>query len=212
MTPPCGQTPLNAPGGRTAERHLPTGGVGYVVCGSRDWPAPWFVTAKIVEHVPPGSVIITGGARGVDRHAHAVALELGYPTRVVLADWQRHGKRAGLLRNIAMLATHPAAVIAFHYRGSKGAAHTIREAQRRGIPVHLYTEDSLRSPDAALATELEASGRAGTEGGAMTAALHQGLSDHDRSGAQEGARPGGTARVGGLDVRRGSGAPSGPRA
>jgi hypothetical protein len=115
-----------------------------VVCGSRDWPAPWLVTAKLIELVPRDWLVITSGARGVDRHAHIEAVRLGYATKVMPAEWDRHGKRAGYLRNVAMLDEGPSKVLAFHAHQSKGTAHTIREASRRGIELHVFTEAELR--------------------------------------------------------------------
>lgn len=115
-----------------------------LVCGSRDWPSPWFVTAKMIQLVPPDWLVLTGGARGVDAVAHMEAVRLGYATKVMPADWDRHGKRAGILRNLAMLDEGPAKVLAFSLNGSKGTAHTIHEARRRGIEVHVFTGDDLR--------------------------------------------------------------------
>lgn len=138
----------NTSASREGASGVRTGSV--VVCGSRDWPAPWYVTAKLIEMVERGSLIITGGARGVDEHAHREAVRLGYPTKVMPADWDRHGKRAGFVRNLAMLDEGPAMVLAFHVHGSKGTAHTIREAHRRGITLHVFTDEDLRPDIAAL--------------------------------------------------------------
>lgn len=119
-----------------------------IVCGSRRWPQDklWFITAKMIELIPRSTLIITGGARGVDAHAHAEAVRLGYATKLMAADWDRHGKRAGFVRNIAMLNEGPKRVLAFHWGASNGTAHTIREAIKRGIPVDVFTEEHLR-PD-----------------------------------------------------------------
>jgi hypothetical protein len=116
-----------------------------VVCGSRDWPEDklWFVTAAMIEHFPHGALVITGGARGVDAWAYREAVRLKWPTKVIPADWDRYGKRAGFLRNIAMLDEGPEKVLAFHVGNSKGTAHTIREAHRRGIPFKRYTLEDL---------------------------------------------------------------------
>lgn len=132
-----------------------------VVCGSRNWPAPWFVTAKIIELVPRDWLVITGGAANklrdsngrslsVDQHAHAEAVRLGYGTKVMPADWANHGKRAGFIRNVEMLDEGPAKVLAFHFEQSKGTAHTIREAYKRGIELHVFTAVDLRPDIAAL--------------------------------------------------------------
>ena len=59
--------------------------------------------------------------------------------RVLPADWSRHGRRAGVLRNLAMLDEQPTRVLAYHRAGSPGTTHTITEARRRGIPVVVHT-------------------------------------------------------------------------
>lgn len=136
-----------------------------VICGSRDWPAPWFVTAQLIALVPRSWLVITGGAVrrtdlpddkcSVDEHAHKEAIRLGYRTKVMPADWERHGKRAGILRNLEMLDENPAMVMAFHAHQSKGTAHTIREAYKRGIRIEVFTEEHLRPDIAALDSDWE---------------------------------------------------------
>ena len=72
-----------------------------------------------------------GGARGVDKSAHAWAEKnlLTDPLNSVttlLPLWVRHGKRAGLIRNEEMLATCPAldcAYLAIWDGNSTGTAH-----------------------------------------------------------------------------------------
>lgn len=43
--------------------------------------------------------VVSGGARGIDSLAELVAKQLGFPTRVYPADWNRLGKSAGFQRN-----------------------------------------------------------------------------------------------------------------
>lgn len=131
---------------------------GYVVCGSRDWPANamWLVTAKMIEWIPRGAEVITGGARGVDLHAHFEAMRLGHPTRIFRPDWKANGKRAGILRNLQMLDEEPDAVLAFCNQFSAGTMHMIRETLRREICLHWVKDEDLRHPDiAALDTDYE---------------------------------------------------------
>lgn len=47
--------------------------------------------------------IITGGARGADQLAERYALEHGYKSVVFKADWEKHRKAAGFIRNTEML-------------------------------------------------------------------------------------------------------------
>lgn len=129
----------------------------YLVCGSRDWPAEclWLVTAKMIELIPHGAAVLTGGARGVDRHAEKEARRLGWTTITDMANWQKHGKRAGFIRNEKMLDRGPKLVLAFHWNRSPGTAHTLREARRRGIPFKRFTKDDLRPDIAALDQDWE---------------------------------------------------------
>jgi hypothetical protein len=129
----------------------------YVVCGSRDWPKDklWFVTQKMIELIPHGELIVTGGAAGVDDWADLEASRLNYQTKVIPADWKTHGRRAGFIRNVIMLEEDPVAVLAFQWANSRGTAHTIREAYKRGIPTHHFTEESLRPDIAALDSDDE---------------------------------------------------------
>jgi hypothetical protein len=53
------------------------------------------------------------------------------------ADWERHGKAAGFIRNQAMIDTKPDVVVAFWDGKSRGTAHTIDRATRAGIPVYV---------------------------------------------------------------------------
>lgn len=112
-----------------------------VVCGSRQFANPFVVSIAIIDRIrelPAGCVVITGGARGADAMAHDAAKLYGLPVSVMYADWDRHGKRAGIMRNLAMLDEKPDLVIAFWDGRSKGTAHTITEARKRGIPVEVH--------------------------------------------------------------------------
>jgi hypothetical protein len=80
-----------------------------------------------------------GGARGADQLAGMIARRLGLSERIITPDWQTHGRAAGIVRNVTMLDTGPDLVLAYWDGGSTGTAHTIREAQRRGIPTEVVT-------------------------------------------------------------------------
>ncbi len=108
-----------------------------LVSGSRDYPRLARVASRI-GMLPPGTTVIHGDARGVDRYAATVAESLGFEVEAYPADWTHHGRRAGIERNLLMLdGADPDYVIAFWDGKSRGTAHTIREAKKRGIPVEV---------------------------------------------------------------------------
>ena len=47
-------------------------------------------------------LIVHGGARGADSLANQYAKDRNFKTKVFLPNWERYGKKAGILRNIEM--------------------------------------------------------------------------------------------------------------
>lgn len=112
----------------------------YLVCGSRTWTNEETIE-RVLSCLQHPARVVTGGADGADDIAHRVARELGFHTQVMLAEWEVYGRSAGMRRNIAMLDARPRIVIAFWDGMSRGTAHTIREAVKRGIPTMVVKED-----------------------------------------------------------------------
>lgn len=107
-------------------------------CGSRDWQRPDVVYDRLKE-LPRGTIVMHGRARGADMMVDTAARSLGLHVEVHPADWNEYGRSAGIRRNLTMLATRPALVIAFHLNGSTGTQHVIDEAVKRGIPLEVYS-------------------------------------------------------------------------
>ncbi|OFW63656.1 MAG: hypothetical protein A2Y74_04465 [Actinobacteria bacterium RBG_13_63_9] len=110
-----------------------------LVTGSREWTDRALIH-QVLSRLPAGSVVIHGGARGVDRLAGSVARELVFAEVEFRADW-RLGKKAGYLRNQRMLTLgEPDVVLAFHsdLASSKGTADMVRRARKAGVPVEVY--------------------------------------------------------------------------
>lgn len=107
-----------------------------LVCGSRTWDNGIRMRQRF-DRLPPDAEIIHGNAKGADKWADYTARATGRPYRRFPADWNTHGKRAGILRNIQMLDERPDLVLAFWDGKSRGTAHTIGEARKRGIPVEI---------------------------------------------------------------------------
>ncbi len=136
-----------------------------LICGSRKPPDPFrakLLVDQIVERLPPGAVVINGGADGIDKAVilsirqnrpeslikdfgtvwpHVSELGIlpltpyaaGVTVWVLRANWKAHSKRAGPIRNRAMLDLQPEFVCALWDGRSPGTADTVLEARRRGI-------------------------------------------------------------------------------
>ncbi|BBC43622.1 DprA-like DNA processing chain A [Mycobacterium phage AN9] len=114
-----------------------------LITGSRVWKdrsMVWGALANELRRSPSGLVVVHGGARGADDIADRWAWgkrQEGYNVTPELhrADWDRYGKRAGILRNIEMVQAGADLCLAFPLGNSVGTRHCMREAERAGIPV-----------------------------------------------------------------------------
>lgn len=133
-----------------------------VVTGSRDWPdgetgnlirnklalavhaatelgAAPLMSSKCVTREE--IVVVQGGAAGVDAIARADAERDGLRVETFAADWERHGKAAGPIRNAEMLDAGAEFVLAFPFGGrsdSPGTWDCVDKAIARGIPVAIF--------------------------------------------------------------------------
>ena len=84
------------------------------------------------DHLPPYTTeIVSGGARGVDRAAAAVARQMGIPLTEFLPDYDTYGKRAPLVRN-DRIVDYADMVLAFWDGDSHGTQYVIGECLKRG--------------------------------------------------------------------------------
>lgn len=115
-----------------------------LVCGDRNW-TDWRFLREALDRfhaAVPFSAVIEGGARGADAMACAWAAEHGIVVRVFPADWRRHGKAAGPIRNGVMLAVgQPDLVLAFHndIACSKGTRDMVLRAQRANVQTYVLS-------------------------------------------------------------------------
>lgn len=103
-----------------------------IVCGGRDY-ADRATVAGILGLLRDGITIVHGAATGADTLAAEEAERWGVEVEPHPADWTRHGKAAGPIRNQQMLNTGADLVIAFP--GGRGTAHMVRIAREAGVPV-----------------------------------------------------------------------------
>ncbi len=109
------------------------------IVGSRDFPDMELVRAFVIQ-LKPDTTVVSGGARGVDMHAVWQADEQGLATEVFRADWDRHGKSAGFLRNQHIVEAADG-LVAFWDGTSKGTKHSIDLAVKKGIWTRVYQSD-----------------------------------------------------------------------
>lgn len=106
-----------------------------IVCGGRDYadePTMRAVLCRLVEELRIDR-IVTGGARGADTIALELALEGGLAMFVEHADWNKHGRAAGPLRNQRMLDRYPVSVVVA-FPGGNGTADMVRRSIAAGVP------------------------------------------------------------------------------
>lgn len=111
-----------------------------IVCGSRDITKSRAVWDALSALEPRPTVVVHGGARGVDSIAdewasfHGIARE-SHP--VSEEDWKRIGLSAGPRRNRAMAARGAELCVAIFTgaAATRGTADMVRAAKKAGIPV-----------------------------------------------------------------------------
>ena len=119
-----------------------------LVTGSRNWTdkvtiAKAIREAWLVEGRPYGVTVVHGGARGADYIAGVYARRLGFNVEVHEADWDIFGKAAGPMRNKEMVDAGADVCLAFIKNESKGATGCAAMAEKAGIPVVYFREDTV---------------------------------------------------------------------
>ncbi len=108
-----------------------------LVCGGRDYSDRDHVNNELIRlnhQRGPFFVVIHGAATGADHEAMLWAEMMGIKHKPVAAEWEKHGKAAGPMRNQRMIDEgKPALVIAFP--GGNGTADCVRRAEKAGIEV-----------------------------------------------------------------------------
>lgn len=90
--------------------------------------------------------VISGGAPGVDSMAERWAREKEFHIRVHKADWTRHGRAAGPLRN-SIIVENSTHLVAFPSRKGTGTQDTIRKAKLAGLISKVYYVEDLRKKE-----------------------------------------------------------------
>lgn len=78
--------------------------------------------------------VVSGGAYGVDSAGERWAKDNGKPCQVFYAQWNKHRKAAGVMRNTVM-SEYADALIAIRGNNSRGTTDMINKMKRLGKPV-----------------------------------------------------------------------------
>jgi hypothetical protein len=118
-----------------------------VICGSRNLQNYQLVEEAVTRSGFEISIVLSGGSRGVDRIGIAFARNHHHPVQVFMPEWERLGKRAGMVRNREM-AQAAEAVIAIWDGKSRGTRNMIGLASIHHLPcfVLLVNCDSSFDP------------------------------------------------------------------
>lgn len=118
-----------------------------IINGSRDFYNYTYLRLILKDYIMTNQInpelieIISGGAKGADTLAIKFAKEYNLNYKVMNADWNKYGKRAGIIRNAEMLTyaiSNPndiAILISFWNGTSKGTKHMIDISNDKGIIV-----------------------------------------------------------------------------
>lgn len=113
-----------------------------LVTGDRNYRKAQVVYAALMDFLGEnvdalgGVTVVHGDARGADTIADVCAQLIGYEVERHPADWDRHRRAAGPIRNKEMLDSGIDYWLAFHDNidESKGTADMIERCRKAGIP------------------------------------------------------------------------------
>jgi hypothetical protein len=94
---------------------------------------------KALECIPDWSIseVISGLATGPDTLGDQWAREVGIHVKYFPAEWDKHGKGAGYIRNIQM-AEYADALLALWDGNSRGTYHMMGQMMMRNKPLFVY--------------------------------------------------------------------------
>ena len=115
-----------------------------LVCGGRDY-TDHHTLSRILGALKP-SLVVHGGARGADTLAGAWATRTSTQQEVYRAEWDRHGRKAGPIRNSAIIAGAGSRIdLCVAFPGGAGTSDMIQKAAGAGIPIFKVSGSILES-------------------------------------------------------------------
>lgn len=111
-----------------------------IVAGSRNFNDYAFLKQKLeylLQNVKDEIEIVSGRAKGADLLGELFAKEKGYKIKEFPADWNKHGKSAGPIRNGEM-ARYSDACVVFWKNRSRGSENMIDVAEFNKLKLRVY--------------------------------------------------------------------------
>ena len=123
--------------------------ISIIVAGGRDFNDYELLKSKLDKVKKHYGIfeVVSGKAKGADSLGERYALENNLPIAEFPADWDKHGKKAGFLRN-ADMADYADGCVVFWDGVSKGTQHMINLAKEKGIQLAIvkYKEVKYVTP------------------------------------------------------------------
>src|SRR5258708_5174711 len=120
------------------------------IIGTRTFAHLEMVSAYVAE-LEKTDIVLSGGAPGPDTAAEKAARARGLAVQIFHADWQKHGKQAGMIRNHALISAADR-VVAFWDGASAGTKASIEMAKRQKKQVLIIGEEPEKEPEAEQAS------------------------------------------------------------
>lgn len=122
-----------------------------IVTGAREWDRELLLYGVLDEYRDHQGLVLVHGAcpRGADHMADRWARLRGVQVEWHPADWQTHGRKAGPIRNKAMVDAGADLCVAFLTASSRGARGTADMAEAAGIPTRRIRSDGRERGGAA---------------------------------------------------------------
>lgn len=105
------------------------------IIGSRGY-SPLANVSEYVNGLPDDTVVVSGGAVGVDTTAEVAARKRGLIVEVHLPEYRKYGRSAPIIRNDAIVRNADL-VVAFWTGNSPGTRNALDRAKRLGKPVEV---------------------------------------------------------------------------
>ena len=110
-----------------------------------------YATLDGLHQEAPIDLLVHGGASGADSLADSWARQMGVKRDIHLADWRGGlGKKAGPIRNQAMLAAHHDLELVVAFPGGPGTADMTKRAKAAGVPILWVAPSALMTETASL--------------------------------------------------------------